>query len=83
MCITIFNSVHKYKLKSRGKKETIRNRITMLVVGGGGDPQSWNIHFGLALSDWELESVDLLFDTLYANIPREEGPDCFKLTENG
>ena len=36
----------------------------------------------LALSDWELESVDLLFDTLYANIPREEGPDRFKLTEN-
>lgn len=54
----------------------------MLVVFGGG-AQSWNIHFGLTLSDWELESMDLLFDTLYANIPREEGPDRFKLTENG
>ena len=62
----------------------ICNRITILVVGvGGGGAQSWNIHFGRALSDWESESVDLLFDTLYANIPREEGPDRFKSTENG
>ena len=60
-----------------------QNHNVGLWGGGGGGAQSWNIHFGLALSDWELESMDLLFDTLYANIPREEGPDCFKLTENG
>ena len=80
MCITIFNSVHKYKLKSKGKKKRYATESQCWFLGGGA--QSWNIHFELALSDWELESVDLLFDTLYANIPREEGPDRFKLTEN-
>ena len=80
MCITIFNSVHKYKLKSKGKKKRYATESQCWFWGVGA--QSWNIHFGLALSDWELESVDLLFDTLYANIAREEGPDRFKLTEN-
>ena len=82
MCITIFNSVHKYKLKSKGKKKQYATESQCWWFLGGG-AQSWNIHFGLTLSDWELESMDLLFDTLYANIPREEGPDRFKLTENG
>ena len=74
--------MHKYKPKSKGKKKWYATESQCWFWGGGGG-QSWNIHFGLALSDWELESVDLLFDTLYANIPREEGPDRFKLTENG
>lgn len=59
----------------------ICNRITMLVVGGGGTILEYSLWAGFK---WlGIEICGLVFDTLYVNISREEGPDRFKLTENG
>ena len=40
-----------------------------------GSTGVWTIKFFRDLNYWELESVDSLFDILYANIPRREGTD--------
>lgn len=48
-----------------------------------GATRSWKICFRRAFNDWELDYVDLLFDTLYTNIPREEGQDRWNKSLNG